>query len=236
MLVICWKALLAYFHSFGKFNYRIEAYQILASYLAVLPKSVALSSLSNRVVNLRGEPGQNVEVDRFQEFENRDIKNMIGNLGSFANEKTVFAGSKARFVIDNVSKDVLADLDVNTKKGAHNYETPKQDVKFVLGILKKKQVFKVELLNPCPDVQIFEHLLNQIDLPKLWKHTENYKELLAFRISLVPKLKAAQAAALPANAKVNAPSGLSISLEEEEEEEAEDTEFPDYTPTEQQES
>ena len=140
-LSVLHKQLLHHFKSIPGYNaYAIEML------ISIIQSEVFLSQAeSNQVmwastVNLSGD-AKNIEIDLFQENKNKDLKNLIKNMGANKTSKAITRASQAVGGVRQIVENFDQNVSLAKKSSTHTHRSDENDMNIVLADLSKLKPF-----------------------------------------------------------------------------------------------
>ena len=123
-LAVIQKQMLHYFFSVPGYNaYAIEMLVTIIQNEVLLSPAEAHQCKWAAVVNWKGGDNKNIEIDLLQENRNRDIKQMIHQMGANKTEKAITRMSKAAGGVRNIVDVFEEEASVKQKTTAHSHKT-----------------------------------------------------------------------------------------------------------------
>ena len=123
-------------------NYVIEAFTLLVQYYITLPPRLAEQLKWSRFINVHGLPGRNISCDLHIEHLNRLTKTSIAGLGANKSEKAIIRTGKTVGALSSTIENLDKELHVPTTSGSHSTRSSTKDLKEIVSILQKQQVFQ----------------------------------------------------------------------------------------------
>ena len=170
----CWKIFLPHFYcNSTKSKYAIEAVRLQLQ-RAILPPQLSYELIWGRFVNSKGGIGNNIPSDLHNEFVNKDIKDIIKNMGSNITEDALHCAARSITKIKAVCRNFDVQSHIHAESSSHTTKSFTKDInKIVTSILNNKILEKNPdgrehvkygkiSLNPLQDLE-FDQLLKWIN-------------------------------------------------------------------------
>ena len=127
-----WKLALPHLQQAKRTKYSLEALRLQFQVHVVLSPNLAHQVKWNRFVNTKGGAGRNVPCDLYNEFANKLIKGIIGNMGSNLTEKALQRAVRSISTMDRVCRRYDEETDVPAITSAHSTRSNRDDIKKVV--------------------------------------------------------------------------------------------------------
>ena len=139
------KQLLHHFKANSGFNaYAIEMLTNIVQNEVMLSKREAIQCVWAATANWNGGKAKNIEIDLLQENRNRDLKQLIKNMGANKTDRAIECASKAvggvRKIVENFERNIL----VKPISTSHMHKSADGDEKQILADLRKLTPFNAQ--------------------------------------------------------------------------------------------
>ena len=118
-VLLIWKFLLLIFRVAKRKNYSKEAAILLVQDNFLLTKRQAAQLRYSRFINAHGRQGCNIPCDLFMEHLNRQLKSVIGNMGSSIQPTTIANAARAIGVVHDICSVFEKELKSQEESGYH---------------------------------------------------------------------------------------------------------------------
>lgn len=138
-----WKFLTVVFKSEHHVNYAKEGFLLLAQSLLLSSRKTAELKWC-RTINTHGLPNKNILVDLHIEHLNRQLKDMMRNLGSNITPESVQCTSKALGTVTEICHNFEETSKISAISNFHSRPSLEKDIVQLQEQLEKEQVFEVK--------------------------------------------------------------------------------------------
>ena len=126
------KQLLLHFFSTPGFNeFAIEMFVNILQCQVLLSEMEAYNCKWAATVNWKGGPGNNIEIDLFQENRNCEMKKLITAMGANKTEKAIGRASKASGGVAKISEAFEKQVKMHQKSTAHSHKSAADDEQLI---------------------------------------------------------------------------------------------------------
>lgn len=124
----CWKIFLPHFYcNSTNSKYAIEAVRLQLQ-RAILPPQLSYELIWGRFVNSKGGMGNNIPSDLHNEFVNKDVKDIIKNMGSNITEDALHCAARSISKIKAVCCNFDEQSNIHTQLSAHTTKSSTKDI------------------------------------------------------------------------------------------------------------
>lgn len=139
----CWKLFLPHFYAAHRTKYALEALNIQIQ-LITMPPQLSHELTWSRFVNTHGSQGYNIPCDLANEHINKQIKEIIANMGSNFSEDALKRAARSVTFVSKFSQLYDKQSAVPVTSNHHSTKSSKQDIeKVVTTVLKEKILTQV---------------------------------------------------------------------------------------------
>ena len=164
-----WKFLIVIFKNEHHHNYAKEGFLLLAQSLVLSARKTAELKWC-RTVNTHGRAGKNIPVDLHMEHLNRQLKDMIHNLGSNITPESVQRISKALGAVSDICSNFEETTKISAVSNFHSRPSLEKDLVQLQEQLEKELVFEVKQYREHQGFKKHKPLLSSIN----WKTMKDW--------------------------------------------------------------
>ena len=127
-----WKFLMLYCRHFHHYKYALEGFYTIAQVHILASQHLENQIMYSRVVNTRGERGNNLPVDLQMEHFNRILKDAIVRVGAKVTEKAIVDTSKYINAVHTICVNFDNATNIKPESVHHARKSSAQDMKLIL--------------------------------------------------------------------------------------------------------
>ena len=163
-----WRYDFVHFHVYNHPNYRLLSFRMIAQIFALLTPRMAARVLHNRTVNVHGGVGNNISLDLFLEFLNKDVKADLKRSGPNLTSKLLERIGRSKQVMDELLHFFDREVELFTGIGRHTVPDWSGEVSEMVTDLKDELLFQIHPGREFPSFPNFKlSKVHSIDLEKL---------------------------------------------------------------------
>ena len=155
------EVLLLIFHAAKRKNYSKEA-AILLVQDNFLPTKCQVAQLRySRFINVHGRQGCNIPCDLFMEHLNRQLKSVIGNMGSNIQPITIANAARAIGVVHDICSVFEKELKSQEESGYHPKPSYQKDLQTILTVLADECILHEQGTRSYTSFKLKQGILDQ---------------------------------------------------------------------------
>lgn len=142
-IIRCWGIFLLHFHAARRTKYALEALNLKLQ-LASLPSTLAHQIKWNRFVNTHGGLGRNIPCDLHNEHVNKQIKEIITNMGANLKEEALTRAARSVTALECMKETFDKETGVSVGTSGHSTRSNEDDIRRVVSVLQSEKVLTVK--------------------------------------------------------------------------------------------
>lgn len=144
-VIKCWKMFMLHFYAnSSRSKYALESVKLLLQ-KHILPPRLSHELVWDRFINTHGGMGRNIQCDIYNEHVNREVKEIIQNMGPNLTEEALQRASRSVSTITKVCETFDNISHTPAKTSAHSTKTDQNDVGHVVSVVLRKKLLEKQI-------------------------------------------------------------------------------------------